>query len=156
MKPQKLMTLCFLIKEETLGEKYVCLAEKKRGFRVGKMNGAGGKVEQGETIEQGARRETKEELGVELLDCNYMGRVLYDDHDVVYDVHVYTSNQWDGEPIETEEMKPSWFLFNEIPYHLMGKSDKLWIPYVLDSVKLNCVFSFSKENGLTRAELIFI
>ena len=37
---------------------------KKRGFGVGKINGVGGKVGKGETIETAAVREAHEEVGV--------------------------------------------------------------------------------------------
>ncbi|XP_037783471.1 7,8-dihydro-8-oxoguanine triphosphatase-like [Penaeus monodon] len=55
---RKLLTLMF-IRE---GEK-ILLGYKKRGFGQGRWNGFGGKVEAGETPEQAAIRETKEEAG---------------------------------------------------------------------------------------------
>ena len=55
----KLVTLCLLVKDDK-----VLLAMKKRGFGMGKWNGVGGKVEDGETIEMAAARETGEEIGV--------------------------------------------------------------------------------------------
>ena len=55
----KIVTLIFLRREQQL-----LLAMKKRGFGTGKWNGAGGKVEPGETIEQAAIRECQEEIGV--------------------------------------------------------------------------------------------
>ncbi len=42
----------------------ILLAMKKRGFGVGKWNGAGGKVTDGETVEAAAIREFQEEIGV--------------------------------------------------------------------------------------------
>ena len=48
-------TLCFLINNSQ-----VLLAMKKRGFGVGKWNGTGGKVIGDESVEQAAKRETKE------------------------------------------------------------------------------------------------
>lgn len=44
----------------------ILLAMKKRGFGEGKWNGAGGKVEAGETIVQAASRELREETGIEI------------------------------------------------------------------------------------------
>jgi hypothetical protein len=44
-------TLLFLIKKSGDQISEICLAMKKRGFGVGRWNGAGGKVSQGETIE---------------------------------------------------------------------------------------------------------
>lgn len=59
MKKLRQATICLLIKDDQ-----VLLALKKRGFGEGKWNGVGGKVKDGETIEQTAIRETQEEIGV--------------------------------------------------------------------------------------------
>ena len=57
-------THIFLVKKE--GDKIVeiCFAMKKRGFGVGRWNAVGGKVMEGESIEEGALREAQEEIGV--------------------------------------------------------------------------------------------
>ena len=47
----KLLTLLFVLKPGK-----VLLGYKKRGFGVGRWNGFGGKVQQGETIEEAAKR----------------------------------------------------------------------------------------------------
>lgn len=47
----KLLTLVLVVRPGR-----VLLGMKKRGFGAGKWNGFGGKVQQGETIEEGARR----------------------------------------------------------------------------------------------------
>ena len=44
----------------------ILLGLKKRGFGKGRLNGVGGKLEPGETIEEAAIRETEEEIGVNL------------------------------------------------------------------------------------------
>lgn len=44
-------------------ENQILLAMKKRGFGAGKWNGAGGKINAGETIEEATTREVDEELG---------------------------------------------------------------------------------------------
>ena len=56
---KKQLTLCIPVKENK-----VLLGMKKRGFGVGRWNGFGGKIEQGETTEQGVRRELSEEVGI--------------------------------------------------------------------------------------------
>jgi ADP-ribose pyrophosphatase YjhB (NUDIX family) len=56
-KPAVQSTLSFLIKDNK-----VLLAQKKRGFGVGKWNGVGGKKNSDETIEQTAKRETERRL----------------------------------------------------------------------------------------------
>ncbi len=49
--PNKLLTLLFVLEPGR-----VLLGLKKRGFGVGRWNGFGGKVEVGESIEEGAIR----------------------------------------------------------------------------------------------------
>ena len=58
-KDLKEVTLCYLLDKDN---KKVLIAMKKRGFGVGKLNGAGGKLKEGETVEQALLRETKEEI----------------------------------------------------------------------------------------------
>ena len=57
-QPTELATLCFVIRD---GQ--ILLIHKKRGLGAGKINGPGGRIESGETAEQGAIRETQEEVG---------------------------------------------------------------------------------------------
>ena len=56
-QPQETATLMFVIRNDE-----VLLIRKKRGLGAGKMNGPGGRIEQGETPLQCAIRETEEEL----------------------------------------------------------------------------------------------
>ena len=56
---KKILTLLIIHK----GDK-VLLGMKKRGFGVGRWNGFGGKVDQGETVENAAKREIFEEAGI--------------------------------------------------------------------------------------------
>ena len=56
-------TLVFLVNDDT---QELLLAMKKRGFGVGKLNGVGGKVQAGETIEAAAVREAQEEALVRI------------------------------------------------------------------------------------------
>src|SRR6267378_3523397 len=65
-------SLVFLI-DEKLDEKRVLLAMKKRGFGAGLWNGAGGKPEPGETIEETAVRECREEINVTPIQLSLMG-----------------------------------------------------------------------------------
>lgn len=121
------VTLLFLRRD---GE--IMLAMKKRGFGVGKWNGAGGKVEPGETHEQAAVRECQEEIGVTPQDLQKIGELhFYDLPDVDHYCHIYTATEWDGDPHETEEMRPQWFKLADIPYDQMWPDDELWMPLLL-------------------------
>jgi len=130
-------TLLFLIKKNNNKISEILLAMKKRGFGAGRWNGVGGKLQEGETIEQALIREVKEEIDVSVEESNLkkVGELAFDfphrpDFDQV--VHVYVTETWSGEPIESEEMKPQWYLADEMPYDVMWPSDMFWVPQVIN------------------------
>ncbi len=97
----KNLTLSFLFKD---GQ--ILLAMKKRGFGDGKWNGYGGKVEEGESIEEGAIREIKEEGNVKVQkeDLENFGVIDFyfpDKPDWNQRVHIYKILKWEGKPEET-------------------------------------------------------
>lgn len=111
----------------------ILLAMKKRGFGVDKWNGVGGKVEEGETYEQAAIRECEEEIGVTPRSLKPAGELYFRDlPDVEHYCHIYTTTEWEGDPHETEEMRPQWFTVSEIPFDKMWVDDKFWMPLLLD------------------------
>jgi mutator protein MutT len=123
------VTLLFLLREND-----ILLAMKKRGFGIGKWNGAGGKVEAGETIEQAVIRECQEEIGVTPISPKLCGDFefrLSHDPSFGHHAHIYVATKWDGEPHETEEMRPQWFTFDAIPYDDMWADDREWLPLLL-------------------------
>lgn len=152
MKPA---TLVFLINEET---NQICLAMKKRGFGVNKLNGYGGKIEEGETIAQGAIRELREESGtlVEEADIEQMAELDFlfpTNSEWNQKVTVYFTRKWTGEPVETEEMKPEWTDINNIPYSSMWDDDILWLPRVLQGEKVYGKFTFDNNEKILKHEI---
>lgn len=124
----------------------VLLGMKKRGFGKGKWNGFGGKIEEGETVEAAAERELSEECGIRApLECR--GRLLFHfgDDPVDHEVHVFFSEAHEGDPVETDEMRPQWFHVDEIPFHLMWPDDRHWLPYVLEGKSVEGHFWFEGE-----------
>ena len=125
-------TLLFVIKNNR-----ILLAQKKRGFGVGKYNGVGGKLEPGETVEQAMIRETQEEITITPTQYQKCGVVKFDtyrkDERTMVVTHVYTANDYIGEPQETEEMKPDWFDITKIPFDQMYPTDQLWLPIILEN-----------------------
>lgn len=139
----KRVTIMFLRRE---GE--VLLAVKKRGFGEGKWNGAGGKIEAGETPLQAAIRETEEELGVTPRNAQLVGRLQFyieDGDHSEHDCHVYVATEWEGDPVETEEMRPQWFKVTDIPYDQMWEDDKVWLPLLLEG---SCFAGSATFDGL--------
>lgn len=70
---KKLQTICMIYKKPK-----VLLGLKKRGFGAGRWNGFGGKVEEGETMEESTIRETKEEAGIEIDDLEKFGIINFE------------------------------------------------------------------------------
>ncbi|KAI9275370.1 NUDIX hydrolase domain-like protein [Sporodiniella umbellata] len=128
---QKQVTLILTIDRK---EKKVLLGMKKRGFGAGKYNGFGGKVEPGETIEEGARRELTEEAEITAIDMTKMAVVLFtfENNPVGLEMHLFVTEAFEGEPKETEEMKPDWFDYKDIPFDRMWADDKQWFPLILE------------------------
>lgn len=144
-------TVCFLVKKENNKITDVLLALKKRGFGVNLWNGAGGKVQEGEQIIDAAIRETFEEIVVKLSKKNMtkvavIDFIFVDKPEWGQTVHAYITSEWEGEPSESEEMKPQWFKIQDIPYSAMWPDDEIWLPLVWEGKKLKAEFKFeSKE-----------
>lgn len=66
--------------------------------------GFGGKVEEGETILQGAHRELEEEAFVTTDKLDRVGLLLFtfENDPIALEVHVYATNSYRGEPKEYE------------------------------------------------------
>ncbi len=142
-EPLRQATLCFLIREDK-----ILLARKKRGFAQGKMNGVGGKVNDGEGVLDAAKRETQEEIGVKVKSLEQVAVLdFYFPHNPSWgqQVVVYEVRNWQGEPVETEEMAPSWYSFDGIPYAEMWADDILWLPLVLKGKKVKASFLFNEK-----------
>lgn len=147
----KQATLCLLMKE---GE--ILLAMKKRGFGVGKWNGAGGKFdpEKGDkSILDAVVREVREEIGVEVKNPEKFGLFHFKfPHKPEWnqDVHLFLVKEWQGNPEESEEMMPKWFSLNEIPYDKMWDDDKLWLPHILKGERLKADFIFEQGDKIVK------
>lgn len=108
------------------------LIHKKRGLGAGKLNGAGGRIQHGETPHEAAVRETKEELRVEPEGVEKWGEVLFQVTDgMSIRIHVFTATGCRGEPQETDEAVPLWVPADEIPYDRMWEDDRFWVPLML-------------------------
>lgn len=113
----KQYTLVFPITENT-----ICLGYKKRGFGHGNWNGFGGKIQDGESEREAAIRELNEESCIqgELESLEKVARIEFFFKDGAHlEVHVFLIRSWRGDLTETEEMKPVWFHFSDIPYKEM-------------------------------------
>jgi len=151
MKNKKLLTLCVIHNHPK-----VLLGMKKKGFGVGRWNGFGGKVEEGETIEEAAKRELREESGLEAIDITKRGIIEFEfeNDPKILEVHIFNVGKFEGEPKESDEMKPQWFNVDEIPYEQMWTDDSHWMPIFLKGKKFKGKFLFDRPSDTEYASKI--
>jgi 8-oxo-dGTP diphosphatase/2-hydroxy-dATP diphosphatase len=128
----------------------VLLGLKKRRFGVGKWNGYGGKVEGSETIEECLYREVLEEGNIKIHDPVKLGILEFEfpHTGLQLENHIYKVTKFEGEPVETEEMKPQWFNVDEIPFKDMWKDDPFWIGMFLKNKKFKGKFVFGENENI--------
>ena len=138
---RKILTLCCLKKDGK-----ILLGMKKRGFGAGRWNGFGGKLNLDESIEDAAKRETKEECGIEITELEKIGILdfEFENNNEILEVHLFNIKTFSGEPVETEEMRSQWFAFAEIPFDSMWPDDEFWVPLFLADKKFKGYFLFDK------------
>jgi 8-oxo-dGTP diphosphatase len=118
---------------------------------MGKYNGFGGKVEPAETIERAAIREVEEEVSIPVTekDLDPVARLTFlypADPDADKLAHVFLVAGWEGEPVESAEMRPAWFGVDDIPFERMWQGDVHWLPRVLAGERLLGRFVFGEDN----------
>jgi 8-oxo-dGTP diphosphatase len=144
-QPTEYATLCFVVRD---GQ--ILLIRKKRGLGGGKINGPGGRLEPGESVLQGAIRETQEEIGVTPTGLEPIGELYFQFIDG-YKLHVtvFHADNCVGNLIETDEADPFWVPVAEIPYDEMWQDDPYWLPLLLARKQFKGYFIFDVEQLLS-------
>lgn len=150
-------TLCFLVRKDDDGKiTDVCLGMKKIGFGQGIWVGIGGKIKEGETIEDAVIRETEEEI---LVKVKAIQKVAETDFRFPYKpnwsqyVYVYMTDKWDGEIGESEEIKPQWFVVDKIPYDKMWEDAQYWLPQVMNGERIKGIFVYGEDDHISKKEV---
>lgn len=154
------VSLCLAIREDRGLITQILLAMKKRGFGQGRWNGLGGKID----LEKGdknvfdcAIREPEEEA--KIIPRNLEKVAIFDFYFPEHkkennqQVHLFLIREWEGEPKETEEMRPQWFETGIIPYDEMWDDDKYWMPHILEGKKMKAKFFFDEQDKVAEHEI---
>jgi 8-oxo-dGTP diphosphatase len=132
-------TLCLLVRQWPAPA--VLLGLKKRGFGQGKYTGFGGKVAPDESVAAAAVRELAEESGltVRQADLQPLGAVTFcfpTQPDWTQRMYIFLVRRWSGLAHESEEMAPTWFAIDQLPYNQMWQDAHYWLPLVLAGRRL--------------------
>lgn len=124
--------------------------KKGNDMHKGLWNGLGGKLEEGETPEQCAVREMKEESGLSCKQPTLRGLLTFP-HNVGMDaeawyVFVYEFNEYEGTLIEesTEGML-AWIDDEKLLELPLNEGDYLWLPWLLERKLFSGRFVYDKK-----------
>ncbi len=138
------------------GEDVILGLRKKVSFGLGEnlISGIGGKVGdikglENESLEDALIREFKEEVKVVPKEFKEIGKIKF-----IFPkkpkwnqlVHAYLITQCEGEPQETEVIKPLSFKVDKLPFSRMWDDNKFWVPSLLEGRAFNAEFTYSDNN----------
>jgi len=141
----KISTICFPVRDNQL-----FLANKKRGFGAGLLNGYEGKKQPEDvSVEATAIRELTEEGGI-TTSPDKLEKVavidFFEGDKHIFECHVFFCRDWQGEFAETEEMEaPRPYDISNPPYEQMWSADTTWLPLVCSGQKIRAK-SFYNES----------
>lgn len=142
----QLATLCYLMD----GEKTLMLhrIKKKNDVHEGKWNGLGGKFEAGETPEECAIREVKEESGLLMKNPRLHGFITFPMFDGKKDwyVFLFTAREFEGELIDSHEGKLEWIDDDKLLDLNLWEGDKIFIPWLFQEKFFSAKFIYRNGN----------
>ncbi|MDD3035547.1 MAG: NUDIX domain-containing protein [Candidatus Saccharimonadaceae bacterium] len=148
-------TLCFPINGDE-----VLLAEKQRKIGAGYLNGFGGRIEGvDDDIEDTNIRETEEEIGIRIKIAKKMGEIVFHNPSDYSElrkmvVHIFTANDWDGEPKETDEMKNiAWYKIADLDYDKFLPADRLFMPQILSGKCVKGLIEYNDDWSVKTCEI---
>ncbi|XP_060838321.1 uncharacterized protein LOC132920168 [Rhopalosiphum padi] len=149
---RKLMTLTLIFKNDE-----ILLGMKNRGMGKGKWNGFGGKVEPNETIDDAAKREVKEECGLDVISMEKIGIIDFEyvGSKEILEGHIYFCNLFEGDIIESDEMAPiKWFKIKDSPCDTMWIDHKFWFPMILKQIPFKAHFKYLNDDTMLDSTII--
>ena len=143
----KLATLCYIIDKKSDSTLMLHRIKKENDYHQGKWNGLGGKLNKGESPEECAIREIKEESGLTIKKPHLKGFITFPNFDGVDDwyVFVFTIDEFEGKLIDSPEGKLEWIPNNELTLLNLWEGDKIFLEWVFGDKMFSAKFNY--ENG---------
>ena len=101
---------CFLIKENKIAVIKYKIGNNKAGY----YDIPGGKIEDGESPEETAIREMKEETGLKIKRAKYKGNMIIEYPNRIFDLDVFLCDECEGETQDFKENTSEWMEINEL------------------------------------------
>ncbi len=143
----KLATLCYLVDEKQNATLMLHRVKKDNDYHRGKWNGLGGKFEPGESPEECAIREIKEECGLTIKNLNMKGFItfpLFDGNEDWY-VFLFTTTEFEGDLIISNEGDLAWIPNDKLLEINLWPGDKHFIPWLFEEKFFSAKFNY--KNG---------
>ena len=141
----KLATLCYVMD----GDKTLMLYrnKKKNDYHEGKWNGLGGKFEEGESPEECAIREVKEEAGLLVKNPIMKGFITFPMFDGVDDwyVFIFVFKEFEGQLIDSNEGHIEWISNDKLAELNLWDGDKIFIEWLFQDKFFSAKFNY--EDG---------
>lgn len=144
-KMQILATLCYVKdKDNTL---MLYRNKKANDYHEGKWNGLGGKFEPGESPEECAAREIKEESGLISKNLNLKGFISFPKFDGKNDwnVFVFTVTEFEGKLIDSPEGKLEWIADSELFDLNLWEGDKIFMRWIFENKFFSAKFIYENK-----------
>ena len=121
--------------------------KKINDYHLGKWNGLGGKFESGESPEECAIREIKEESGLVVKNITMKGIITFPMFDGIEDwyVFLFVANEFSGELIDSNEGNLKWIQNKKLTEINLWEGDKIFIPWLFKDKFFSAKFNY--ENG---------
>lgn len=150
----KLATLCYVRRDsQTL---MVHRIKKANDMHQGKWNGLGGKLEPGETPEECAIREIREESGLVITDPLLKGVLTFPAfaNDEDWYAFVFVARQFTGELIDSPEGRLAWIEDVDLSSLNLWEGDRIFLPWLEKPGFFSGKFVY-KGGKLTHHQVVF-
>jgi 8-oxo-dGTP diphosphatase len=151
MAPDKMQTLCHIIDGNR-----ILLKRANRGISKGKWNAPGGNIDEGESAEECAMREVLEETGLRVRNLFCHGTIVFHfgENDPRVVVPLFSTKDFDGSIIPSEEGDVRWFDFDELPLGDMWDDDNYWLDLMIRRRRFDADFYFGEDKKVARYSVV--